>query len=284
MTIPDPVGTASLRRVEGVARVVAVASGKGGVGKSTIAVNLALALRAKGHRVALLDADVYGPNVPLLLGVRRRENVDVNRALLSLGATEGARERLQPLARHGLSVLSLALLVGEDQDILPDNAALAGMVIRHLLLDTQWGNQDYLILDLPPGTGEPQTTMVSQVAVDGVILVTTPHNTALLDTLRSLRMFHDAGVPVIGRVENMSYLLCPHCGEPIVLPVPDDFSDGAIGELPLLGRLPFDVAISLATNTGRPIVLVDSEAPASAVFSTIADGLDAYFGNATEIL
>lgn len=214
--IPDfPVGPVPKRGVSGVSRILAVASGKGGVGKSTTAVNLALALHGLGRRVAILDADVYGPNIPMLLGVRRRENVDERDAMVRLGSATLEPPRHQPFPRHGLSIFSLAFLVGENQDVLPGNAPVAGVLVERLLFDTDWGEQDYLIVDLPPGTGEPQSTLVARVSLTGVVLVMTPQNTALLDTLRSYQMFSRAGVPILGRIENMGYLICPHCGEGI---------------------------------------------------------------------
>lgn len=267
----------SRRRVDGIARIVAVASGKGGVGKSTVAVGLALALHAEGHRVAIFDADVYGPNVPLLLGIRRRASVEAEEAMVPLASVASSRERPEPIVRYGMSVFSVAFLVGEDQEILPGNSPLSGMLVRHLLLDMLWGEQDYLILDLPPGTGEPQATLVSQIEIDGVVLVATPHSTALLDTLRSYRMFRDANVPIVGRIENMGFLLCPHCGESVELPSSDAFADSPLAAVPLLARLPFDPAVGRATNSGRPIVLTDGDAATTRVFKQIANRVDAYF-------
>lgn len=265
------------RGLDGIARILAVASGKGGVGKSTVAVNLALALQASGHRVAILDADVYGPNIPLLLGIRRRANVDMGQAMVELASVAPRRQRPKPVVRHGLSVFSLAFLVGEDQNILPDNGLFAGLLIRQLLFDTVWGEQDYLILDLPPGTGDPQATLVSQVMIDGVVLVATPQSTAILDTIRSYHMFRNADVPILGRIENMSYLLCPSCGEHIDLPSSEAFADSAFAEAPLLGQLPFDPSVGRATNSGRPIILTDGDAEVSRAFKHIANKVDAYF-------
>lgn len=278
MTQQPSINTSSRRRVDRIKRIVAVASGKGGVGKSTIAVGLALTLHAKGHRVAILDADVYGPNVPLLLGIRRRANVDAAQAMVPLASVASSSERPEPIVRHGLTVFSLAFLVGEDQNILPGNASLAGMLIRQFLFETVWREQDYLILDLPPGTGEPQATLVSQVELDGIVLVSTSQSTALLDTLRSYHMFRHAGVPIIGRIENMSYLLCPHCGESIDMPSSEDFADSPLSALPLLGRLPFDPAVGHATNAGRPVVLTDESSATTRAFDQIANGVDAFFG------
>ena len=263
-------GWGARRGVPGVGRLLAVASGKGGVGKSTVTVNLALALAAAGARVGILDADVHGPNVPLLLGVRRRERAR-GLAWMSIGGTLPESQRPAPLDRHGLAVVSLALLAGEDQHLLPGNTDFAGRLIRQLLYDTRWGELDYLLIDLPPGTGEPQATLAREVALDGVILVVTPQDLALLDTTRSLQMFREAGAPILGVVENMSHFVCPHCGERVEV-----FERGA-GEWavreaggPLLGQVPLDPAISRAANSGRPVVLIAPESPQAAAFAAIA--------------
>jgi ATP-binding protein involved in chromosome partitioning len=266
---PSP-GPEERRRVPGVARLIAVASGKGGVGKSTVCVNLALALAATGARVGILDADIHGPNVPLLLGVRRRERAK-GLALASIGGAVKESERPRPIERHGLAMLSLALFVGEDQHLMTDNAQFAGHLIRHLLFDAAWGERDYLLIDLPPGTGEPQATLARQVALDGVLLVVTPQDLALLDTTRSLRMFRDAGVPILGVVENMSHFVCPGCGERVEVFDRSD-QDWAVREAagPLLGQIPLDIAISRAANQGRPVVVAAPDSPQTAAFTSIA--------------
>jgi len=270
---PQPSGPAERRRVPGVACVIAVASGKGGVGKSTVAVNLALALAATGARVGILDADIHGPNVPLLLGVRRRERTK-GLALASIGGTIKDSERPRPVARHGLAMLSLALFVGEDQHLMTDNAQFAGHLIRQLLFDAAWGALDYLLIDLPPGTGEPQATLARQVALDGVVLVVTPQDLALLDTPRSLRMFRDANVPILGVVENMSHFVCPGCGDRVEVFDRSD-QDWAVRAAagPLLGQIPLDIAISRAANQGHPVVVADPTSPQAHAFHTIATEL-----------
>ena len=258
------------RRVPGVGRLLAVASGKGGVGKSTVTVNLALALAAAGRAVGVLDADIHGPNVPLLLGVRRRERAK-GLAFMSIGGTLPDAQRPRPLERYGLAVLSLALFVGEEQHLLPDNAALAGRLIYQLLFDAGWGPLDYLLIDLPPGTGEPQATLARQVALDGVVLVVTPQDLALLDTTRSLQMFRDAGAPILGVVENMSYFVCPHCGERVEV-FDRSGNDWAVRDAggPLLGEVPLDLAISRAANTGRPVLVTAPDSREAAAFHAIA--------------
>jgi ATP-binding protein involved in chromosome partitioning len=260
-------------RLPTVRRIVAVASGKGGVGKSTVAVNLALGLAQAGYRVGLLDTDVHGPNVPLMLGVRRRQDVEGWRAIVPIGTRQGERNQprpeLPPLERYGLKVMSLGLLVGEDQAALVDNVAVVGLLVRNLLLIVDWGELDVLVLDLPPGTSEPQATILSTVALDGVVLVITPQDVARLDTTRALRAFERARAPILGIVENMSYLTCPGCGERIQV-----FHRGqvprAVGNVPLLAEIPIDPALSAAADTGRPLLVVNPESPQSATFRALA--------------
>jgi ATP-binding protein involved in chromosome partitioning len=258
------------RRPPGSGRVLAVASGKGGVGKSTVAVNLALALAAAGRRVGLLDADVHGPNVPYLLGLRRREPV-AGPALLAIAGVVPGAQRPRPVARHGLAVLSLAFFVGEEQHLLPDNPQFAGLLIRQLLFEADWGLLDYLLIDLPPGTGEPQATLVRDVALDGVILVVTPQDLSLLDTTRSLAMFREAGAPILGVVENMSHFLCPHCGERVEVfdRGEEPWAVSGAGGDPL-GAIPLDVAISRAANRGRPVLIDAPDSPQAAAFRAVA--------------
>ena len=256
-----------------IAHLLAVASGKGGVGKSTVTVNVALALAARGLRVGILDADIHGPNVPYLLGVRRRAAAPPD-ALFALAGPVRPEERIIPLVRHGVAIVSLALFAGEEQHLLAGNLPLAGAVIRRLLLTSAWGGLNYLLIDLPPGTGEPQATLVGQVALDGAVLVVTPQDLALLDTTRSRQLFREAGVPIVGVVENMSHLACPHCGERIEV-----FARGvgawAVRDAagPLLGEVPLAPAIGAAANAGRPIVVTAPDSPQAGAFLGIADEL-----------
>ncbi len=254
----------------GVGRLLAVASGKGGVGKSTVAVNLALALAAAGRKVGILDADIHGPNVPLLLGVRRREAAK-GLALMSIAGRLPEAERPRPLDRYGLAMLSLALFVGEEQHLLPGNTEFAGRLIRQLLFDAVWGELDYLLIDLPPGTGEPQATLAREVALNGVILVVTPQDLSLLDTTRSLKMFREAGAPILGVVENMSHFICPHCGERVEVFDRSD-EEWAVRDASgaLLGQVPLDLAISRAANSGRPVVVTAPDSPQARAFGAIA--------------
>jgi len=261
------------RRPPHVAHLLAVASGKGGVGKSTVTVNLALALVARGRRVGILDADVHGPNVPFLLGVRRRAAAPPG-ALFALAGTVREEERPRPLVRHGLAILSLALFAGEEQHLLAGNLPLAGQVIERLLLASTWGGLDYLLIDLPPGTGEPQATLAGRIALDGVVLVVTPQDLALLDTTRSRQLFREAGVPILGVVENMSHFVCPHCGERVEV-FARSAEAWAVRDAagPLLGEVPLDVAIGQAANAGRPVVVTAPASPPAAAFFAIADAV-----------
>ncbi len=240
----------SVLSINGVSRILAIASGKGGVGKTTVAVNLALALTQTGARVGLFDADLYGPNVPLMLGVRRRKPASGNIPI----ARASRDPYIPPLKRFGLKVMSIGLLIGNDETILPD-PRVSGAIIRQTLQDVRWGELDYLLIDLPPGSGEPQQTLLDTVKIDGAIIVTTPQDLSLMDASRSLGLFERSGVPVLGVVENMSYLTCPHCGEPIEVFHRSKFT-WAIEErqVELLGRIPLHINISRGIDAGHPFM------------------------------
>jgi protein-L-isoaspartate(D-aspartate) O-methyltransferase len=235
-----------------VGRIIAIASGKGGVGKTTVAVSLALALARRGLRVGLFDADVYGPNVPLMLGVRQTRSTG---ALIAVARAEGSSApAIAPIERFGLKVMSIGLLVAERDAVLPDPQQVARIAER-TLRDVVWGELDYLLLDLPPGTGEPQQSLLRSIQVDGVVVVTTPQDLAQLDATRSLGLYRAAGVPILGVVENMSYMRCPHCGERLeVFHRSDRAWEVRAGDLPLLGELPLDIAISRAVGPDHPLV------------------------------
>src|SRR5215211_3740389 len=249
-----------------IGRTIVIASGKGGVGKTTVSVNLALALAAEGARVGLFDADIYGPNVPLMLGVRRSQSA---RGLLPIARADSA-PYIQPLERYGLKIMSIGLLVGEADTVMPDPHD-AGRIVTQTLRDVVWGGLDYLLIDLPPGTGEPQHSLVRAFQIDGVVIVTTPQDLSLLDASRSLGMFRQAAIPILGVIENMSYLICPHCGERI-----DVFHHSerrwAVqeGDLPLLGQIPMDNAISRGIDAGHPLVQAAPESADAAAFRAIA--------------
>lgn len=233
--------------VPGVEKIVAVASGKGGVGKTTVTVNLALAFAALGRRIGLFDADLYGPNVPLMLGVSRA----AARSTLIPVARANPQPYIEPLERHGLRVMSFGLLVGETDTVVPDSR-FAGMMVDRTLRDVKWtaGNGslealELLLIDLPPGSGEPQQSLVNTLAIDGVIAVTTPQDMSLLDTGRSLGLYRKADIPILGLVENMAYLDCPHCHERIEVFHQTD-RPWAVHDpqVPLLARLPLAPALS----------------------------------------
>lgn len=254
-----------------MARTIAVASGKGGVGKSTVAVNLALALAAGGLRVGLLDADVHGPNVPLMLGVRRTNSVQGWGSMVPVGSEAGTEPNLPSLERYGIRIMSVGLLVGEDQAAMLDNVSMVGWLVRQLLTGVQWGDLDVLLIDLPPGTSEPQATLMKTIAIDGVLMVVTPQDLALLDSTRAMNAFTSSGVPVIGVVENMSYLICPSCGEQMQIfhrsEVPRAIT---AGEIPLLASIPIEPAISAAADTGRPLVVAEPDSRQARIFMDLA--------------
>lgn len=256
----------SQRQIPGVARLLAIASGKGGVGKTTVSVNLALALAARGAQVGIFDADIYGPNVPLMLGVRRTASAS---GLLPI-ARANAAPYIPPLERFGLKVMSLGLLVGENDAVMPDPHD-AGRIVTQTLGDVLWGTLDYLLIDLPPGTGEPQHSLVRAFELDGAVVVTTPQDLSLLDASRSLGLFRSAAVPILGVIENMSYLTCPHCGERIeVFHHSERRWAVSAGDLPLLGQIPMDSAISRGIDAGHPLVQARPDAAEAAVFREIA--------------
>ncbi|MEE9270448.1 MAG: Mrp/NBP35 family ATP-binding protein [Candidatus Krumholzibacteria bacterium] len=244
--------------IAGIRHIIAIASGKGGVGKSTVAVNLALALHKRGARVGLLDADVYGPSLPILLGAH-----DKPRA--------GKTKEISPLEKDGIKLMSLGFLTQPGMPVIWRGPIVMG-VIKKLLLGVEWGELDYLLVDLPPGTGDVQLTLVQTVPITGAIIVTTPSELALVDAERGLRMFEEVNVPVFGIVENMSTFVCPHCGEKT-----DIFDTGGgekIGKrtrTDVLGHIPLDPRVRAGGDDGNPIVKLDAESPISQAFFAVAD-------------
>jgi ATP-binding protein involved in chromosome partitioning len=247
-------------------RVLAVASGKGGVGKSTLTLNLALALAKDGAQVGVLDADLYGPDIPLMVGLKRTERANELR-LWRLGRPIS----LPPVEVHGLRLMSIGFLLGEDQAI-----ALPGMsvelILRQLVTETDWGELDYLVIDLPPGTGDVQLTLTQQVPITGGVIVTTPQDVALADVRRGIAMFRQVDAPVLGVIENMSYHLCPGCGARAEL-----FAHGGGAAMareagiPFLGEVPLVRAIREAGDAGTPIVAAEPSHPQSRAFFAIAE-------------
>ena len=233
---------------------------------------MAIALAMRGARVGLLDGDAYGPSVPMMLGVRKRGESHGWAATLPLGQRrELPREQmLKPLQRYGVKVMSVGFFIGEEQAVAPIPDVL-GMLIWQLLHNVDWGELNYLIVDLPPGTGEPQATLCRELQLDGAILVTTPQDVARVDTAKAMAMFKSAGVPVLGLVQNMNGFLCPHCGERIDVFPPSHESRTLLDDLSLLGSIPLDPATALSGDKGRPVVVSMPESPVSLAFLSVAN-------------
>jgi ATP-binding protein involved in chromosome partitioning len=258
-------GPPARQAIPAVRRVLAVSSGKGGVGKSTVAVNLACALARRGLRVGLLDADIYGPNAPTMLGVAGQ--VPEVRG-------SGAEQVLQPLETCGLAMVSMGLLIAEDQPVIWRGPMLNG-IIRQFLYQVDWGERDVLVVDLPPGTGDAQLSLAQAVPIDGGIIVTTPQQVSLQDARRGLAMFVQMGVPVLGVVENMSWFLPPDRPEQRYAL----FGSGGgarlaeEAEVPLLAQLPLELPVREGGDQGHPIVLAQPESATAQAFSALAESL-----------
>jgi len=242
--------------IPGVRNLIAVGSGKGGVGKTTVAVNLAVALAALGHRTGLMDADVYGPNVPLMMGI--------NQTPMAYG------ERIQPLENFGVKLMSMGVLKPGDKPLVWRGPMLHS-VIQQFLRGVDWGDLEYLVIDLPPGTGDVQLTLMQTAPVTGAVVVTTPSDVSLEDARKAVHMFNQVKVPILGIVENMSYLICPHCNQRV-----DVFSTGG-GErtaremqVNFLGALPLDPAVRKGGDGGSPVALQNGNDSHGAVFRELA--------------
>jgi ATP-binding protein involved in chromosome partitioning len=250
-------GGFSRQAIPGIRNIVAVGAGKGGVGKSTTAVNLALALAGKGARVGLMDADVYGPNIPQMLGVDAQPEVSDDRKMV-------------PPEAHGVKVISMGMLVPADQPVIWRGPMLHGAV-QQFMREVLWGELDYLVVDLPPGTGDVSLTMSQSVPVAGAVVVTTPQGVSVADVRKAVAMFRQLNIPVLGVVENMSYFVCGHCQERT-----DIFGHGG-GErmaedlkIPFLGEVPIDTRVRSGGDEGTPIVAAAPDAPAAQAFIAIA--------------
>ncbi len=257
---PTPAG------IPGVEAIIAVASGKGGVGKSTTAVNLALGLRDLGLKVGILDADIYGPSLPRLLAIREKPQ--------TIGGT-----RLKPIERHGMPVMSIGFLVEEETPMIW-RGPMVMSALTQMLREVEWGALDVMVVDMPPGTGDAQLTMAQQVPLKGAVIVSTPQDLALVDARRGIAMFRRVNVPVLGIVENMSTFVCPHCGTRS-----DIFGHGGARHeaerlgVPFLGDVPLDIAIRERSDSGRPLVATDPDGAHAQAYRDIAarvrDGLKA---------
>jgi ATP-binding protein involved in chromosome partitioning len=249
---------AGLQPLPGIANVIAVASGKGGVGKSTVAANLVVALAIDGARVGLLDADIYGPSQPRMMGLQGQRPV----------SSDG--RRIEPLVAHGVRVMSIGFLI-EDEQPMVWRGPMVTQALVQLLSDTQWGELDYLVVDMPPGTGDIQLTLSQRVPVSGAVIVTTPQDIALLDARKGLRMFQKVAVPVLGIVENMGTHVCTKCGHEEAI-----FGSGGGAamarqyDVALLGEIPLDVRIREQTDGGRPTVLASRDAPVGRAYLDFA--------------
>ena len=251
-----------------VKHIIAVASGKGGVGKTTVSVNLAVSLAKQGAAVGLLDADIYGPNVPLMMGARAQP--------------KARGQKILPLENHEVKLMSLGLIAGENAPVIW-RGPIVGKMIQQFMVDVIWGALDYLVVDLPPGTGDAQLTLAQTVPLGGAVIVTTPQNVALEDVHRSIEMFRKVEVPILGIVENMSYFSCPCCGDRTPLFGADggrQIAD-AFG-LPLLGQIPIRPDICERGDAGLPIAL-DEDRAFAAIAACIAEALDERESDVPEI-
>ena len=250
----------AVKLLEDIGAVIAVASGKGGVGKSTTSVNLALAFSQKGLRTAILDADIYGPSLPLMLGITEKPDSPDGKTLL-------------PIEKYGVKCMSIGFMVPADTPMIWRGPMVMG-ALEQMMGDVKWGELDVLIVDMPPGTGDAQLTMAQRVALTGAVIVSTPQDLALLDARKGLNMFKRVEVPVLGIIENMSYFLCPHCGERTEI-----FTHGgarkAAGQMGVdfLGEIPLEMSIREGSDTGRPVVASRQDSPQANAYHAIADAL-----------
>ena len=251
-----------------VKQVIAVSSGKGGVGKSMVAANLAAAFARSGRAVGLLDADIYGPNIPLMFGVNRRPSVSGGKG----------QELIEPLEAHGVKLMSLGFLLDKEQPAIMRGPLISG-ILKQFLEQVDWGPLDLLVIDMPPGTGDAQLSLVQTIDLDGAVMVTTPQDVSTGDVRRGVKMFERVNTRVLGVVENMSGLACPHCEEII-----DVFGSGggeALAremELSFLGRIPLDPEVRMAGDDGAPTVISAPESAAAAALMAVKDAIEDRLG------
>ena len=240
-----------------IKNVVAVASGKGGVGKSTTAVNLALALAAEGASVGLLDADIYGPSVPMMMGISGKPESEDGKTM-------------EPLENYGVQVMSIGFLVAQDEAMIW-RGPMATQALEQLLRQTNWRDLDYLIVDLPPGTGDIQLTLSQRVPMTGAVIVTTPQDIALLDARKAIKMFQKVGVPILGIVENMAVHVCSNCGHVEHIFGADGGKNMALEYgMDYLGALPLDMQIRLQADSGHPTVVADPDGDVAGIYKAVA--------------
>lgn len=242
--------------IDHIKQLIAVASGKGGVGKSTVAVNLAITLANRGHKVSIFDSDIYGPSLPIMLGLRNTR-------------PEIEQERIQPLRKYGLDVLSIGNLI-EEASATIWRGPIVHQVIEQMLRDTDWPGGDFMVLDMPPGTGDAQLTISQLCEVAGAVIVSTPQDVALLDAIKGVAMFQKVDIPIIGLIENMSSFICPNCSHETPI-----FSKGsaekASGQynVPFLGRIPIELAIREGGDNGIPVATQDGDSPSAHAFDEV---------------
>ena len=259
--------TASVRKppagrqpIPGIKHIVAIGSGKGGVGKSTVTANLAVALAEAGAQVGLLDSDIYGPSIPLMMGVHRQPDV--------------VNKRMIPPVSHGVKLMSLGFLLPDHTSPVVWRGPMVGQAVKQMLMEVDWGELDYLLADLPPGTGDASLTLAQTIPLSGAVIVMTPQDVAIQIATKTLNMFQTLRVPILGIIENMSYLPCPHCAQPVEL-----FGHGGGRkaserlEVPFLGEIPLDLALRRGGDVGRPILIEQPDSAVAAVFRQVAANL-----------
>jgi ATP-binding protein involved in chromosome partitioning len=257
-----PASDQAPQKTPGIARVIAVASGKGGVGKSTVSVNLACALAKRGSSIGLLDCDIYGPSIPLMMGVNGRPSV-----------TEGGEEKLVPLENHGVKLMSMGFLLQDDQPVIWRGPMIM-RTIQQFVMQVDWGELDYLLVDLPPGTGDAQLSLCQTVPLDGGVIVTTPQEASLGVVRKGIEMFRKVNVPIIGMIENMSYFTAPGGERVEIFGYGGGQDEAARQGVPFLGEVPLYTEIRKGGDNGVPVVVGESDSPPAEVFGEIAQQLE----------